>query len=141
MIYPKKTTLASRLHFPPLPPLADGQTEEEDEEDEVGDDTDVQRPIRRRQRQRLHQTQEEHLFLDFVRTLLWLDPVTRCTANEAMRHKWFDSIEEIEAYDFDARVDDDEDDDDDDDDEEGEEDWEDEEDGDEEEWEDEDEEH
>ena len=63
LIYPKKTSLAARLH------LLDA-TEDSD----------------------------EYLLLDFVKCMLDLDPLTRPTAAEALKHPWLRDVKDVDEW-------------------------------------------
>ncbi len=79
-IYPKKTTLQARLHL--------------GEEDHFDDDENNENT----QWKKRELTNEEVVFLDFVKELLNLDPYKRVSAKQALLHKWFDNMEEVPFY-------------------------------------------
>jgi len=69
LIYPKKTTLHSRLHMDP--------------DSLVLEDSDVS-------------DEEAELFVDFVRSLLTLDPELRPSAQQALQHPWLQGCRDFD---------------------------------------------
>ena len=69
LIYPKKTTLACRLHM--------DSTSRLEEDSPINDD-------------------EAHLFIDFITSLLHLDPLLRPTATQALKHPWLNGCDEFD---------------------------------------------
>ena len=74
LIYPKKTTLAARLHLPSTSsPTSTGPG-----------------PAASQSLDR-----DDWLFLDFVRAMLLLDPVTRPSATTLLQHPWLENADEL----------------------------------------------